>query len=56
MKMLDFIQAMIFHNIKKPHSKTLEPDRISPFTCDYDTVSWGGELHVNFELHLTFEL
>jgi len=30
MKVFDFIQAMISHNLKDPHSKTLEPDRLSP--------------------------
>jgi hypothetical protein len=24
-----------------PHSKALEPDCLSPFACDYDTVSKG---------------
>jgi hypothetical protein len=41
MKKIDFIQAMISHNLKDPHSKSLEPDCLFPFPCDYDTVSVG---------------
>jgi hypothetical protein len=45
MKTFDFIQATISHNLKDPHSKTLEPDRLSPFACNYDTASKGrGEI------------
>ena len=32
----------ISHNLKDPHAKALEPDCLSPFACDYDTVSQGG--------------
>ena len=39
MKTYDFIQATISHNPKDPHFKALEPDGLSPFVCDYDTVS-----------------
>jgi hypothetical protein len=42
MKTLDFIQVTISHHLKDPHSKALEPDCVSPFACDYDTVSSGG--------------
>jgi hypothetical protein len=38
-KTLDFMQAMISHNPKNPHSKTLEPDCLSSLACDCDTVS-----------------
>jgi len=31
------------HNLKDPHSKSLEPDCLSDFICDYDTVSPGRE-------------
>jgi len=41
MKTFDYIQAMISHHVKDPHSKGLEPDCLSPFACDYDTVSLG---------------
>jgi hypothetical protein len=40
MKTFDFMQASISHNLKGPHSKSLEPDCLSPFASDYDTVSW----------------
>jgi hypothetical protein len=30
MKIFDFIKTMIPHNLKDPHSKALEPDRLSP--------------------------
>ena len=30
MKTFDFIEAMIFHSLKDPHSKGLEPDCLSP--------------------------
>ena len=43
MKTFDFIQATISHNLKDPHSKALEPDCLSPFACDYDTVSKGED-------------
>ena len=39
MKTFNFIQVTISHNLKDPHSKALEPDCLSPFACDYDTVS-----------------
>ncbi len=44
MKTFDFIQAMIPHTLKDPHSKALEPDRLSPFAGNCDTVSQGGGL------------
>jgi len=44
MNTFDFIQATISHNLKDPHSKALEPDRLSPFACDYDTVCEGRGL------------
>jgi hypothetical protein len=34
----------ISHNLKDPHSKALEPDCLSPFACNYDTVSKGEEI------------
>jgi hypothetical protein len=42
-----FIQATTCHNLRDPHSKALEPDCLSPFAYDYDTVSgerggWGN--------------
>ena len=46
MKTLDFIQATISHHSKNPHSKALEPDCLSPFACDYDTVSLGERARV----------
>jgi hypothetical protein len=30
MKTFDFIKATISHNLKDPHSKALEPGRLSP--------------------------
>jgi len=30
MKTFDLIQATMSHNLKEPHSKALEPDRLSP--------------------------
>jgi apolipoprotein N-acyltransferase len=42
MKTFDFIKTTIPHNLKDPHSKILEPDCLSPFASDYDTVSRGG--------------
>ena len=30
MKMFNFIQSPISHNLRDPHSKALEPDRLSP--------------------------
>jgi hypothetical protein len=39
MKTFNFIQGTIPHNLKDPHSKALERDCLSPFGCDYDTVS-----------------
>ena len=36
------VQATVPHNLKDPHSKTLEPDCLAPFVCHYDTVSVGG--------------
>ena len=30
MRTFDFIQSVISHNLKDPHSKTLEPDCLSP--------------------------
>jgi hypothetical protein len=30
MKTFDFIEAMISHQVKDPHSKALEPDCLSP--------------------------
>ena len=30
MKMVNFIQSPISHNLRDPHSKALEPDRLSP--------------------------
>jgi hypothetical protein len=30
MKTFDFIQVMVSHNLKDPHSKSLEPDCLSP--------------------------
>jgi hypothetical protein len=53
MKTFGFVQAMISHNIKDPHSKSLEPDCLSPFFCNYDTVSQGGgEMAGKFEVFL----
>jgi len=44
MKTFDFRQVTISHNIKDPHSKTLEPDCLFPFARDYETVSlWAGD-------------
>jgi hypothetical protein len=43
MKTFNFIQATTCHNLKDPHSKALEPDCLSPFACNYDTVSPCGE-------------
>ena len=39
--MLNLIQSAIFHNLKDPHSKALEPDCLSLSACDYDRVSKG---------------
>jgi hypothetical protein len=39
MKAFDFMQATISHHLKDPHSKALEPDCLSPFARDCDTVS-----------------
>jgi hypothetical protein len=41
MKIFDFIQMTISHHLNDPHSKALEPDRLSLFPFDYDTVSRG---------------
>jgi len=39
------VPYMVPYNIKDSHSKTLEPDCLSPFACNCDTVSKGrGEL------------
>jgi hypothetical protein len=37
------MEKTIFHNLKDSHSKSLEPDSLSPFSRDYDTVSLAGE-------------
>jgi len=34
------MQATVSHNLKDPHFKSLEPNCLSPFACDYDTVSY----------------
>jgi hypothetical protein len=48
MKTFDFIQATISHNLKNPHSKTLEPDCVSPFlvikTQSLDGEGWRGRI------------
>jgi hypothetical protein len=41
MKTFDFIQATISNHLKDPHSKALEPNCLSPYSCDYDTASSG---------------
>ncbi len=41
MKTFDYIQAMISHTLKDPHSKALEPDCLSSFAGNCDTVSKG---------------
>jgi hypothetical protein len=43
MKIFDFIQMIISHHLKDPHSKALESDCLFPFSSDYDTSSKGGE-------------
>src|SRR5512139_3993948 len=40
MKIFHFIQTTISH-LQDPHSKSSEPDCLSPSLCDYDTVSQG---------------
>ena len=42
MKTFDFIQAVISHNLKDPHSKALEPDCLSPLHS-ITTQSLEGE-------------
>src|SRR4030042_2979395 len=45
----DFIQATISHYLKDPHSKSLEPDCLSPFACNDDTVAHqGGQVDIIF--------
>jgi hypothetical protein len=41
MKTFDFIKTTIPHNLKDPHSKTLEPDCLFLSSSDYDTVPNG---------------
>jgi hypothetical protein len=42
MKTFDFIQSVISHHLKDPHSKALEPDYLSP-PLAIMTQSLGGE-------------
>jgi hypothetical protein len=51
MKTFDFIQATNFHHLKDPHSKSLEPDCLSPYSCDCDTVSERREEGVRYFDH-----
>ncbi len=48
MNTLNLMQATIFHNLKIPHSKSLEPDCVSPSVSDRDTISGarGDNTHV----------
>jgi hypothetical protein len=41
MKTFDFVQVTISFHLKDPHSKSLEPDWLSPFTYDYEKVFRG---------------
>jgi len=41
MNTFDLMQATVSPHLRDPHSKALEPDCLSPFACDYDTVSKG---------------
>jgi hypothetical protein len=41
MKTFDFTEATISYQLKDPHSKALEPDRLSPSASNYDTASNG---------------
>jgi len=43
MKTFNFIQETIFHNLKDPHSKALEPDCLSPPLFAIATQSPRGE-------------
>jgi len=42
MKTFDLIKATISHHLKDPRSKSLEPDCLSLFAYNDDTVSKGG--------------
>jgi len=43
MKTFDFIPATIFHYLKDPHSKSLEPDCLSPFVVIMTQALVGGD-------------
>jgi hypothetical protein len=49
MNAFGFIQATIPHTLKDPHSKTLEPDCLSPSVCNYDTASRWGRARVGVD-------
>jgi hypothetical protein len=42
MKTFNFIQSPISHNLKDPHSKALEPDRLSPPLAITTQPLWAG--------------
>jgi hypothetical protein len=45
MKTFDFIQAMISHHLKDPHSKALEPDCLSPrFAIRIQSLETGNRM------------
>jgi hypothetical protein len=49
MKTFDFIQVMISHNLKDPHSKALEPDCLSPLlTVTTQSPQRGGWRVISF--------
>jgi hypothetical protein len=51
MKTFDFIQATIFHHLKDPHSKALEPDCLPPwFAITIQSPMGEGDLG-NFFTH-----